>query len=333
MIYVTRVTSDRRQGLDLNVVDVGQTHAPSLEVIDSAVLDLLARKGIANDDAVVLPVKMMQVPEFKAAQDEQRYAPHVKPINMMVNQLVKGGERGWMPWVAAWQGGVNARVLAISRDPGPKAKESQYLCMQNADESAAGMTLLAAQAGLTAADLCPWNCYPWYINRKPTAVEARAGIAPLVKLTAMMGNLEAVLLHGSDAQGSWDRLVAAEPSLGARFTERNVFRTFHSGNQALQVREPERTERRNHRIATYQRLAAFLAEDPSREPDPRQPAADSSATQSPGTLLRDGATVVASERGRLLTVSASHRPYVVSRGGRAEAFDDFQAAIAAFNQP
>ena len=326
MIYETRVKPHPTRDLQLDVVGVGTTYATSLACIDEAVFEFLALQGIVNaEDAVVLPVKMMQVPEFKAQQDEMRYAPHVKQLNMMVNKLVKGGERGWMPWIAPWQGGVNAQVLAVSRDPGPRTKQSQYLCMQNADESAAGMTMLAEKARLKPSDITPWNCYPWYINRTPTSGEIRAGLSPLAGVVAAMGNLKAILLHGRQAQEGWDLLVSTEPALRSRFPESSVFRTYHSGRQALRVKEPERSRRRSHRIATYQQIAALLRGD---APSPLSEIADC----SPGALTQSGETVVASDRERMLTVSTHASPYAVYVGERQWRFDKLHKAIAAFEQ-
>ena len=55
--------------------------------------------------------------EFRRQQWEQRYAPHVAPINRWIDELRNPYDRGWLPYVAPLHGGTEARVLSILRDP------------------------------------------------------------------------------------------------------------------------------------------------------------------------------------------------------------------------
>jgi hypothetical protein len=57
-------------------------------------------------------VRRMADPEFRAEQDRDRYAPHVRPVNELVDDLRDQDGRGWMPHVAPLHGGVTARVLS-----------------------------------------------------------------------------------------------------------------------------------------------------------------------------------------------------------------------------
>lgn len=52
---------------------------------------------------------------FRLEQEQGRYASHVRPINEMVDALRDQDGRGWMPQVAPWRGGVEARALSILR--------------------------------------------------------------------------------------------------------------------------------------------------------------------------------------------------------------------------
>lgn len=56
---------------------------------------------------------------FRREQEAGRYAPHVQPVNEFVDALREPDGRGWLPHVAPWHGGVEARVLSVLRDPGP----------------------------------------------------------------------------------------------------------------------------------------------------------------------------------------------------------------------
>ena len=44
----------------------------------------------------------MADPVFRIEQERGRYAPHVRPINELVDDLRASADRGWMPYVAPW---------------------------------------------------------------------------------------------------------------------------------------------------------------------------------------------------------------------------------------
>jgi len=103
---------------------------------------------------------------FRAAQEADRYAPHVQPVNELVDSL-RDDVRGWMPHVAPLHGGTTARVLSVLRDPGPATQDtvgSGFLCIENDDPTAERQLQMFTDVGITAADITPWNAYPWYIN-------------------------------------------------------------------------------------------------------------------------------------------------------------------------
>jgi hypothetical protein len=64
--------------------------------------------------------RLMKDRTFRQSQLDDVYAPHVEPINRLVDRLRDPAGRGWMPYVAPMYGGVNAQVLLLLRDPGPK---------------------------------------------------------------------------------------------------------------------------------------------------------------------------------------------------------------------
>ncbi|WP_037628789.1 uracil-DNA glycosylase [Streptomyces aureus] len=198
---------------------------------------------------------------FRAEQERERYAPHVRPINEMVDSLREPDGRGWMPHVAPWHGGVEARVLSVLRDPGPKTIEgtgSGFLCVENDDPTAELQAQIFEAAGITPRDLTPWNAYPWYINRSPKASELQAGAEVLKQLLEMMPSTEVVLLQGNEAQDVWRRLLRAQPDV-VRDRTLEVVSTYHPGKQALFVRDPEeRARRTQHRIDAYQQVGDTL---------------------------------------------------------------------------
>jgi hypothetical protein len=52
---------------------------------------------------------------FRSQQHADRYAAHIRPVNELVDDLRDDGGRGWMPYVAPWHGGTEARKLGCCR--------------------------------------------------------------------------------------------------------------------------------------------------------------------------------------------------------------------------
>lgn len=165
-----------------------------------------------------------------------------------------------MPYVAPWHGGAEARVLSILRDPGPKTHKeggSGMLCIENDDPTAAKQCELFA-GKLTARDITPWNAYPWYINKPPTAHQVSQGAKVLDRLVALMPRVRVVLLQGGHAQQAWKKFALIAPSTIAK---RGLVAvpTFHPGNQALQTSDPvERQRRIDRRIQAIDEVVAVL---------------------------------------------------------------------------
>lgn len=209
--------------------------------------------------------RRMREEAFRAEQEKGLYAPHVRPINEMVDALREQDERGWMPYVAPWHGGAEARVLSVLRDPGPKTLDgvgSGFLCVENDDPTAELQAQIFEEAGISASDVTPWNAYPWYINRSPNAAELQAGAEVLKRLLGLMPRREVVLLQGKEAQDVWRRLLKSHPGV-VRDRTVEVFSTYHPGRQALFVRDPEeRARRAQHRIDTYKKVGDALRGKP-----------------------------------------------------------------------
>lgn len=135
--------------------------------------------------------------------------PHVRPINDFVDSLRDRDRRGWVPCVAPVHGGVEARGLSVLRDPGRMTQEfsgSSFLCIENADPTSARQCELFDAVNVTPSDIMPWNAYPWYINRKPTAAELDAGASVLRDFVKLLPSLRTVLLQGNEAKAAWQRV-------------------------------------------------------------------------------------------------------------------------------
>jgi hypothetical protein len=205
--------------------------------------------------------RRMADPSFRERQWQHRYHPHVAPINQFVDSLRTEDDRGWAPYVAPMYGGVEARLLSVLRDPGPKTRDesgSGFLCMENDDATAEAIADYFCDAGIDARDILPWNAYPWYINRKPKAAELSAGVDPLRRIIDLLPRLQVVMLHGGSAHSAWRRLKKKYPH---QQVERGleVIETYHTSRQAFWHPDPEvRETRRRHLRDAFQRGAQLL---------------------------------------------------------------------------
>lgn len=121
--------------------------------------------------------RRMRDPQFRQQQWDGRRAPHIGPINSLVDELMASPGRAGVPYVAPVYGGVDARVLFVARDPGPMTQPelggSGFLSLENDDASAERFAILLDDAGIPVGETLPWNAYPWYINRQPRAKNLR----------------------------------------------------------------------------------------------------------------------------------------------------------------
>jgi len=203
----------------------------------------------------------MSDPAFRADQRQRRYDAHIEPINRYVDEIRAYG-LGWAPYVAPLHGGVEARVLSILRDPGPATQDvdggSGFLCVENDDPSAELQCAQLEHAGLTAADLLPWNAYPWYINRKPNVPELVLGLPTIVRLLELAPKIKVVLLQGADAQRSWRLFLKRHSDIVASRSLIAVD-SYHPGKQALFTPDPvERARRAERRFESFREVAGHL---------------------------------------------------------------------------
>jgi hypothetical protein len=203
--------------------------------------------------------RQMKDPRFRQSQLDGIRAPHVAPINALVDELSGPSGYGWVPYVAPVYGGVDARLLAIQRDPGPKTHSerggSGFLCPENDDVTAERYANLLDGADITADEILGWNAYPWYINRAPRAAELEAGVEPLRQLLSLLPRLRVVMLHGASAKDGWRRLTRRYPNVAVGV---EVVPTYHTSSRAL-IGPPEvRAAREENLRDAFARAAQVL---------------------------------------------------------------------------
>jgi uracil-DNA glycosylase len=187
--------------------------------------------------------------------------PHIAPVNALVDRLRAEPGKAGVPYVAPVYGGVNARVLFVARDPGPKTQAdhggSGFLSLDNDDPSAERFAKLLETAGVPVAETLRWNAYPWYINRRPEGQELDDGAEALRQLLGLLPRLRVVVLLGRSAQDGWRRLARQHPDLAAGL---EVVPTYHTSNQAFIGTAEVRAQRMAALTDAFARVARILEE-------------------------------------------------------------------------
>lgn len=234
---------------------------------------------------------------YRAEQWRDRYAPNVEPINRLVDELGAQGGVGRPPYVAPMYHGVDAPMLAILRDPGPKAGGAQgsgFLSVENDDQTAERQCGFFVEAGIDPADVVPWNAYPWYINDAPSKAQLDEGVEPLRRLIELMPGLKVVLLAGKDAQAAW-KVFGRSHGVLIRSRGIEALFTYHPSRGALQHSDPaERARREDHIRMTLRRAAELIGTDagPKAAPGdgvvPAVPVVDVEVAARPATYATAG---------------------------------------------
>ncbi|MFG1922506.1 hypothetical protein [Cryptosporangium sp. NPDC048952] len=234
--------------------------------------------------------KRMAGAGFREEQQRDRYAPHVRAINELVDELREVDGRGSMPYVAPWHGGVEARVLSVSGDPGRADRGSGFLCTENDEQGAERQALEFEALGISPREVTLWNAYPWYRDAKgdPNGVQLGVGADVLERLIGLLPSLRVVLLQGKVAQRGWERLGERAGKLVA---ERGltVVTTYGPSRQAIWHRDPAVVaERVADRDRAYREVAAIIAAVPgtaapsaSAAASPEAPAPEAPAPVAP----------------------------------------------------
>lgn len=184
------------------------------------------------------------------------YEPHIAPFNELVDELSTDDE--WVPHVAPLYGGVNAKVLAIFRDPGPKTQAgsgSGMVCVENDDPSAERHYNFLRNAGIAHDQLMVWNTYPWYINSKPSSAQIDRGLKPLGRVVSLCPELKVVMAHGGEAQIAWKRFRLRNPEAVQGIV---TIETYHTSRQALWHKDPDVRVQRERKLAEDFGFAASL---------------------------------------------------------------------------
>ena len=131
---------------------------------------------------------------------------HVAQLTVFVDALrSRMGVEAAIPYFDPWDGGVEAEALFLLEAPGPKARNSGFVSMNNPDETAKNLFELIHAAGIDRSRIAIWNTVPWYIGsdvkiRPASSTDITSGVESLAELIELMPKLRAVVLVGAKAQ-------------------------------------------------------------------------------------------------------------------------------------
>lgn len=180
--------------------------------------------------------RKMSDPAFQKDQWRRRFAPHVAPVNKLVDALRR--ERGeQIPYVAPLYGGIDAEALFILQDPGPgtddSGRGSGFICTQNDDPTAELFADCLDACKLDVCRILGWNAYPWQLpegQKRPKANQLEAGVEPTRRLLELLPKLKSIVLMGRVAEDGWNRLIRRHPELAKRY---NVVPSPHPSRRGL----------------------------------------------------------------------------------------------------
>ncbi len=149
--------------------------------------------------------KLLREPDALERRLSQIDEAHIAPLSKFVRRLrEKIGPDAAIPYIDPWDGGVDAEVLFLLEAPGPKARNSGFVSMNNPDESAKNFFEISREAGIDRKRTVAWNTVPWYIGsgrkiRPANSADITAGIKSLAELIQLLPKLRAIVLVGGKA--------------------------------------------------------------------------------------------------------------------------------------
>jgi len=203
---------------------------------------------------------------FLQAQRDHVYDPQVLAVNSLVDELKQARPGLAVPFVAPHYTAANARILALSSNPGPRAagdSGSGLLSRENDDPSAERMSRVLQAVGLGDADSMPWNAYPWYVHDNypdglPPALLAE-GLQPFAQLLERHPNIQAIVAHGGDAK-RFMRLFTGKKRYLRLLEDRGiqVWETRHTSNRAFILSKVERALAMEKMAQTYREAMTYV---------------------------------------------------------------------------
>jgi hypothetical protein len=162
---------------------------------------------------------------------EDNLEDKMKPLVALMGELREISEGRTVPNFDPDDGGVDAEVLLLFQDPGPKVEETTFISKDNPDSSARRVKGIEREVDLDRGRTVRWNVVPWQIldgDRKSEMKRVKDEKCLTHLLKKFEGrNLKAVALFGSSRVWAFaDEVKKARPDL-------EVFDTYHPGDRGV----------------------------------------------------------------------------------------------------
>lgn len=155
--------------------------------------------------------RAMQDPAVRSARATHIYAPHIEPINRLVDQI--GKDRGLtnLPYLDPSFGGTDALVLLMLKAPeadaDPNRRGPRFLSLDNDDSVAARIFDTCQEVGLDRSQLTAWNICPFPIaGGSPSTSEFDKAAPYNQQLLKLLPKLKVIVLLGAPARDGWRRM-------------------------------------------------------------------------------------------------------------------------------
>ena len=203
--------------------------------------------------------RRMADPEFRQQQLKDLYAPHVKAVNKLVDEL-RVDELRWAPYVAPLHAGVLTRLLVVIDSPGPAPRGpgrayDAMLGVEGDDAVSARLGALLRRAGIDVADTMVWGAFPWYTEEPAAAAQARAGVEPLRRVLELLEQLDVMVVAGGVADRVWRMFATANPD---EVPYAHRLTTTEIDDSGWQGTNPERHRRREEQAAIFEEAGRLL---------------------------------------------------------------------------
>ncbi len=133
--------------------------------------------------------------------------------------------------------------------PGPKARNSGFVSMNNPDETARNFFEVSREAGINRKRIIIWNAVPWYIGsgskiRPADSRDLAAGVGYLPELLLLLPKLRGVVLVGKKAKKAEHQVRDAAPHLDLFCSPHPIRKTIRSLDRVIdehceKIRSPE----------------------------------------------------------------------------------------------
>ncbi|WP_129978071.1 hypothetical protein [Rhodococcus sp. Q1] len=154
--------------------------------------------------------RAMRQPSVRADRAAHIYAPHVEPINRLVDTISNERQVENLPYLDPTFGGTEASVLLMLKAPeadaDPSRSGARFLSLDNDDPVAARIFEACSKEGIDRSSLVAWNICPFpIVGSVPNAEELRRATPYNMQLLSLLPELKAVVLLGVPAKSGWKR--------------------------------------------------------------------------------------------------------------------------------